>query len=91
MSIDKHNPDSVTQVPEILTRIRDRLSELSGEERSLAEYIMLNLEAVPRLSLVQLAESAQVSPSAVIQFCDNIGCEGFHARAAALNCGPNDV
>ena len=72
------------QLPEILTRIRDNLSGLSGEEKSLAEYIMLNVESVPRLSLVQLAESAQVSPSAVIQFCDDVGCEGFHALHTAL-------
>jgi len=85
MNMDKHNSDSVTQVPEILTRIRDRLPALSGEERSLAEYIMLNVEVVPRLSLVQLAESAQVSPSAVIQFCDDVGCEGFHALHTALS------
>jgi DNA-binding MurR/RpiR family transcriptional regulator len=72
------------QLPEILTRIRDNLSDLSGEEKSLAEFIMLNVESVPKLSLVQLAESAQVSPSAVIQFCDDVGCEGFHALHTAL-------
>lgn len=72
------------QLPEILTRIRDSLSDLSGEEKTLAEFIMLNVESVPRLSLVQLAESAQVSPSAVIQFCDDVGCEGFHALHTAL-------
>jgi RpiR family carbohydrate utilization transcriptional regulator len=72
------------QLPEILTRIRDNLPELAGEERSLAEYIMFNVESVPNLSLVQLAEAAQVSPSAVIHFCDDIGCEGFHALHTAL-------
>lgn len=72
------------QVPEILARIRDSLPALSGEERTLAEYIMLNVESVPKLSLVQLAESAQISPSAVIQFCDDVGCEGFHALHTAL-------
>ena len=77
--------EGAPELPEILTRIRGRLPELSGEERSLAEYIMLNLEQVPRLSLVQLAESAQVSPSAVIQFCDDVGCDGFHALHTALS------
>ena len=72
------------QLPEILTRIRDNLPNLSGEERSLAEFIMLNVESVPKLSLVQLAESARVSPSAVIQFCDDVGCEGFHALHTAM-------
>jgi RpiR family carbohydrate utilization transcriptional regulator len=84
MNVDNRRMTSEFPLPEILTRIRDSLPELSGEERSLAEYIMLNLEAVPRLSLVQLAESAQVSPSAVIQFCDDVGCDGFHELHTAL-------
>jgi RpiR family carbohydrate utilization transcriptional regulator len=85
MNVDNRRTTGGAPLPEILTRIRDGLPKLSGEERSLAEYIMLNLEAVPKLSLVQLAESAQVSPSAVIQFCDDVGCEGFHALHTALS------
>ena len=77
--------EGAPELPEILRRIRGRLPKLSGEEQSLAEYIMLNLEQVARLSLVQLAESAQVSPSAVIQFCSDVGCDGFHALHTALS------
>jgi DNA-binding MurR/RpiR family transcriptional regulator len=40
---------------------------------------------VPALSLVQLAEEAQVHPSAVIHFCEEIGCEGYHALHTALS------
>jgi RpiR family carbohydrate utilization transcriptional regulator len=74
----------VSKLPEVLSNIRRKLPELSGEEKQLADYIMLNFMAVPKLSLVQLAESAQVSPSTVVQFCDDIGCEGFHALHTAL-------
>jgi DNA-binding MurR/RpiR family transcriptional regulator len=72
------------KLPEVLENIRDRLDELSGEEKLLAEYIMLNFAGIPMLSLVQLAEAAQVSPSTVVQFCDDVGCDGFHSLTTAL-------
>jgi DNA-binding MurR/RpiR family transcriptional regulator len=60
------------------------LPQLSGEEKLLAEYIMLNYERVPALSLVQLAERAEVHPSAVVRFCDIVDCDGFHGLHTAL-------
>jgi len=81
---NKNRADDVSAPPEMLARIRDRLAVLSGEEKLLAEYIMLNYEVVPALSLVQLAEKARVSPSAVVRFCDVIGCDGFQALHTAL-------
>ena len=71
-------------VPEILAKIRAQLPQLQGEEKLLAEYILLNYEHVPKLSLVQLAEEAAIHPSAVVRFCDDVGCEGFHALHTAL-------
>lgn len=71
-------------VPEILAKIRAQLPQLQGEEKLLAEYILLNYEHVPKLSLVQLAEEADIHPSAVVRFCDDVGCEGFHALHTAL-------
>jgi DNA-binding MurR/RpiR family transcriptional regulator len=73
-----------SKLPDVLTRIRDRLPQLSGEEKLLAEYIMLNYEAVPALSLVELAEKAEVHPSVVVQFCDIVDCDGFHSLHTAL-------
>jgi len=72
------------ELPKLLARIRAKLPKLSGEEKSLAEYILVNFSSVSRLSLVQMAESAQVSPSTVVQFCEDVGCEGFHALHEAL-------
>jgi RpiR family carbohydrate utilization transcriptional regulator len=71
-------------VPEILAKIRTQMPKLQGEEKLLGEYILLNHENVPKLSLVQLAEEADVHPSAVVRFCDEVGCEGFHALHTAL-------
>lgn len=76
--------DNACAVPEILDRIRCNLAGLEGEEKLLAEYILLNHESVSSLSLVQLAEAAEVHPSAVLRFCDEVGCEGFHALHQAL-------
>ncbi len=73
------------ELPALLARIRSRMGGLSGEERSLAEYIMQNYASAGKLSLVQLAESARVSPSTVVDFCDDVGCEGFHALHTALS------
>jgi DNA-binding MurR/RpiR family transcriptional regulator len=83
MSQENRKPDAQT-LPEVLSRIRSKLPVLGDEERLLAEYILLNYDVVPRLSLVQLAEKAQVHPSAVVRFCDDVGCEGFHALHTAL-------
>jgi len=71
-------------IPEILEKIRSKLPRLHGEEKLLGEYILLNYGTVPKLSLVQLAEEADVHPSAVVRFCDDVGCEGFHALHTAL-------
>jgi DNA-binding MurR/RpiR family transcriptional regulator len=76
--------NQVPELPEVLETVRDVLPQLLGEERLLAEYILLNYEQVPSLSLVQLAERAQVHPSAVVRFCEIIGCDGFHALHTAL-------
>jgi RpiR family transcriptional regulator, carbohydrate utilization regulator len=77
--------EDACKIPEVLTQIRAQLPDLVGEEKLLAEYLLLNYESVPALSLVQLAEEAQVHPSAVIHFCEEIGCEGFHALHSALS------
>jgi DNA-binding MurR/RpiR family transcriptional regulator len=77
--------NGVSEPPEILERIRDALPRLSGEEKLLAEYILLNYESAPSLSLIQLAEKARVHPSAVLGFCEGVECDGFHDLHTALS------
>ena len=84
MLFGKENHTDSPGLPDVLKRIRDRLPHLSGEEKLLAEYIMLNYEGVPHLSLVQLAEKAEVHPSAVVRFCGVVDCDGFHGLHTAL-------
>jgi DNA-binding MurR/RpiR family transcriptional regulator len=85
MSEQSNRARDIAELPELLARIRRKLPDLIGEERSLAEHILLNFGSVSKLSLVEMAESAQVSPSTVVQFCDDVGCEGFHALHTALS------
>lgn len=84
MSSEENSVSSASGLPGVLSRIREKLPDLSGEEKTLAEHIMLNFATVPKLSLVQLAESAQVTPSTVVQFCEDVGCEGFRALSTEL-------
>ena len=84
MQNKENSSGNSSELPEVLTAIRERLPQFSGEEKSLAEYVMLHFASVPNMSLVQLADAAQVSPSAVVRFCQDIDCEGFHALSIAL-------
>lgn len=84
MSNEKPMDDNC-ELPEILARVRAKLPDLNGEEKLLAEHILLNYESVPDLSLVQLAEAAHVHPSAVVRFCEDVGCDGFHGLHTSLS------
>ncbi|MBN1936303.1 MAG: MurR/RpiR family transcriptional regulator [Anaerolineae bacterium] len=70
--------------PKVLTSISDKLESFTGEEKTLAEYIILNYAAVPKQSLVQLAEEAHVSPGTVRTLCKDIGLDGYHNLHEAL-------
>jgi len=80
----KNNNHEMITPPQVLSKIRDMLPDLSGEEKTLAEYVMLNYALVPKLSLVQLAEEASVSPRDVCEFCEQLGFEGYHNLHDAL-------
>jgi len=74
-----------SSTPAVLTTISDRLKSFSGEEKTLAEYIIVNYALVPKLSLIQLAQEAHVSPGTVRALCKDIGLEGYHDLLEALS------
>lgn len=84
MSTSNHIPNDRLTPPAILTVISNRLESFAGEEKTLAEYIILNYAQIPTLSLVQLAQEAQVSPGTVRALCKDIGLEGYHSLHDAL-------
>lgn len=84
MFASSHRPNDRLAPPAILTSISDKLESFTGEEKTLAEYIILNYSLVPKLSLVQLAEEAHVSPGTVRTLCKDIGLDGYHNLHDAL-------
>ncbi|MBN1584342.1 MAG: MurR/RpiR family transcriptional regulator [Anaerolineae bacterium] len=81
----KNNESEEPASPQVLRKIRDNLDALTGEEKTLAEYVINNYALVPNLSLIQLAESAHVSPGVVRTFCKDIGLDGYHNLHDALD------
>lgn len=59
---------------ELIDRARPNLRRGS---RQVADYILGNLNAIPDISLADLARFAQVSEPTVLRFCSTIGCSGF--------------
>jgi DNA-binding MurR/RpiR family transcriptional regulator len=85
MMTERNRTGEACGLPQVLDNIRAQLPTLTGEEKLLAEYILLNYESVPTLSLVQLAEEAGVHPSTVVRFSDAIGCDGYHGLHTTLS------
>jgi DNA-binding MurR/RpiR family transcriptional regulator len=84
MFAEQNHSDDVVTPPQVLTNIRDNLDSWTGEKKTLAEYVIINYALVPKLSLIQLAERAHVSPGAVRTFCQDIGLDGYHSLHEAL-------
>lgn len=85
MFTQKDNDNEDAAPPQVLTRIRDTLDALTGEEKTLAEFVINNYTLVPTLSLIQLAASAHVSPGTVRTFCKDLGLDGYHDLHDALS------
>ena len=79
-----NHSNEITTPLKALIEIRDHLESLTGEEKTLAEYIILNYALVPQLSLVQLAEEAHVAPGTIRRFCQDLGFDGYHSLHNAL-------
>lgn len=85
MFTQKDNENQDAAPPQVLTKIRDILDTLTGEEKTLAEYVINNYTLVPSLSLIQFAASAHVSPGSVRTFCKDLGLDGYHNLHDALS------
>lgn len=70
-----------------LDRIRDRLDELSPNDRLVAEAVLRDPTAVAFSSADQLAASAGVSKAAVVRFGARLGYGGFSGLQEALQGG----
>lgn len=65
-------------------RLLSHFNELSRQQRSIAEYLLENLQEVPFLSVPQLAERSGASEATVVRLCQSIGFSGFSDMKMAV-------
>jgi DNA-binding MurR/RpiR family transcriptional regulator len=62
---------------DIVGVLQSEKSEFTRSERVLTDIILLDIEAVLKLSIVDLAAQAEVSPPTVTRFCRRLGCDSY--------------
>jgi DNA-binding MurR/RpiR family transcriptional regulator len=67
----------MTHYREIITRIQDHYDSLSKNHKKLADYFIDNFDAIPFLSVQQIAESTLLSVASVVRFAQKIGFNGY--------------
>jgi DNA-binding MurR/RpiR family transcriptional regulator len=67
----------MTRYREIITRIQDHYDSLSKNHKKLADYFIDNFDAIPFLSVQQIAESTLLSVASVVRFAQKIGFNGY--------------
>ena len=61
----------------IINRIQDHYDSLSKNHKKLADYFIDNFDAIPFLSVQQIAESTLLSVASVVRFAQKIGFNGY--------------
>jgi len=61
----------------ILIKIRDMKDSLTPVERMIAECVLENKEAIPHLSVKNLAQLSKTSDASVLRFCKTMGYSGY--------------
>ena len=67
----------MTQVIDIISRMRELDGTLHKREQLVADYILSNLEQISFLSQDEIAKAADVSVATVNRLCITVGCKGF--------------
>ena len=91
-------------MPDLVGRLHTDRDEFTRSERVLTEIVLADVNAALRMSIVDLATQANVSPPTVTRFCRRLGCDSyaeFKVRLAQSNFigqrysvathGPDDV
>ena len=58
---------------DVFTRINREYYQLTGAERKIADYIMLQRQDCQYMSISELAEVAEVAEATVSRFCRRLG------------------
>lgn len=69
---------------ELRSLVIQRAAELPPQQRAIADYLLEHLQAVPFLSIPELARRTGVSEATVVRFAQRIGFSGFGELKAAL-------
>ncbi len=64
--------------------IKDNVPRLPRGEKAVGEFILANPEAVPSMSIGELAGACGTSKATVVRFCKSVGCNGFKDLCARL-------
>lgn len=89
---------------DIVGLLQTEKNEFTRSERALTEIVLADVDSVLKMSIVDLAAQADVSPPTVTRFCRRLGCDSyadFKVRLAqsrfvgqryfALTAGPDSV
>ena len=69
---------------DVFTRINREYYQLTGAERKIADYIMLQRQDCQYMSISELAEVAEVAEATVSRFCRRLGYKGYSAFKLAV-------
>ena len=69
---------------DVFTRINREYYQLTGAERKIADYIMLQRQDCQYLSISELAVAAEVAEATVSRFCRRLGYKGYGAFKLAM-------
>lgn len=69
---------------DVFTRINREYYQLTGAERKIADYIMLQRQECQFMSISELAEAAEVAEATVSRFCRRLGYKGYGAFKLAV-------
>lgn len=62
---------------DIVGVLQSEKSEFTRSERALTDIILVDIESVLKMSIVDLAAQAEVSPPTVTRFCRRLGCDSY--------------
>ena len=55
----------------------EQIQSLNELEMEVYNYVIVHLEQVSHMRIRELAESAHVSTSTILRFCNKLGCDGY--------------
>ena len=64
-------------VIDLVGYLRTNKDSFTRSERALTELVLADVDAVLKLSIVDLAAQAEVSPPTVTRFCRRLGCDSY--------------